>query len=472
MSHRPSSRFSSLAQQARLARRATAMLRLTLPTTLAFVRDRRRYIAFGPPRQVSEATHRQRAQTIKQHIETLGTAFIKLGQLVSTRPDLVPAVYIEEIAKLQDGITPLSGKAARRTLEAIYGARLEAVFDRFDDEALAAASLAQVHYAVWQGQDVAVKFVRPDIPAQMAVDLKIAGYVIRQLDRHFSNSLTRMLSTAIAEGSKGMAQELDLTTEMENIETLARILARREDVTVPLVYPEVSGPQVIVMEYCPGVKFTDVERLQAAGFDFDDLIARLVKLYAEMIFVAGVYHADPHPGNILVGDGGQLILLDYGMVCRLSREMRAAILDAVAAGMRGDRERLVDGLYETGIVAPGTNRRRLHAFIEEIIQLHRRGLDAQNRMLGVGLAIERTARELGLNLPAELVYVFRSLSLLEGMAAKLRPGWSLIEHGFEPMQEALAPQYVKSLLSREGLLNTAVDEIRRFLGHRTVRRFT
>jgi hypothetical protein len=93
-------------------------------------------------------------------------------------------------------------------------------------------------------------------------------------------------------------------------------------------------------------------------------------------------------------------------------------------------------------------------------------------MLGVGLAIERTARELGLNLPAELVYVFRSLSLLEGMAAKLRPGWSLIEHGFEPMQEALAPQYVKSLLSREGLLNTAVDEIRRFLGHRTVRRFT
>lgn len=448
------------------------MLRLTLPTTLAFVRDRRRYLAFGPPRPVSEATHRRRAQTIKRHIETLGTAFIKLGQLVSTRPDLVPAVYIEEIAKLQDGITPLPGKEARRTLEAIYGVRLEAVFDRFDDQALAAASLAQVHYAVWQGQDVVVKFVRPDIPAQMAVDLKIAGFVMRQLDRHFSNSLTRMLSTAIAEGSKGMAQELDLTNEMENLETMARILARRDDVTVPLIYPEVSGPQVLVMEYCPGVKFTDVERLRAAGFDFDDLIARLVKLYAEMIFVAGVYHADPHPGNILVGDGGQLILLDYGMVCRLSREMRDAILDAVVAGLRGDRERLVDGLYETGIVAEGTNRRRIHAFIEEIIRLHQRGLDAQNRMLGVGLAIERTARELGLNLPPELVYVFRSLSLLEGMASKLRPGWSLIEHGFEPMQEALAPQYVKSLLNSQGLLNTAVDEIRRFLGHRTVRRFT
>lgn len=448
------------------------MLRLTLPTTLAFVRDRRRYLAFGPPRSVSEETHRRRAQTIKRHIETLGTAFIKLGQLVSTRPDLVPAVYIEEIAKLQDGITPLPGKDARRTLEAIYGVRLEAVFDRFDDQALAAASLAQVHYAVWQGQDVVVKFVRPDIPAQMAVDLKIAGFVMRQLDRHFSNSLTRMLSTAIAEGSKGMALELDLTNEMENLETMARILARRDDVTVPLIYPEVSGPQVIVMEYCPGVKFTDVERLRAAGFDFDDLIARLVKLYAEMIFVAGVYHADPHPGNILVGDGGQLILLDYGMVCRLSREMRDAILDAVVAGLRGDRERLVDGLYETGIVAEGTNRRRIHAFIDEIIRLHQRGLDAQNRMLGVGLAIERTARELGLNLPPELVYVFRSLSLLEGMASKLRPGWSLIEHGFEPMQEALAPQYVKSLLNSQGLLNTAVDEIRRFLGHRTVRRFT
>lgn len=448
------------------------MLRLTLPTTLAFVRDRRRYLAFGPPRPVSEETHRRRAQTIKRHIETLGTAFIKLGQLVSTRPDLVPAVYIEEIAKLQDGITPLPGKDARRTLEAIYGVRLEAVFDRFDDQALAAASLAQVHYAVWQGQDVVVKFVRPDIPAQMAVDLKIAGFVMRQLDRHFSNSLTRMLSTAIAEGSKGMALELDLTNEMENLETMARILARRDDVTVPLIYPEVSGPQVIVMEYCPGVKFTDVERLRAAGFDFDDLIARLVKLYAEMIFVAGVYHADPHPGNILVGDGGQLILLDYGMVCRLSREMRDAILDAVVAGLRGDRERLVDGLYETGIVAEGTNRRRIHAFIDEIIRLHQRGLDAQNRMLGVGLAIERTARELGLNLPPELVYVFRSLSLLEGMASKLRPGWSLIEHGFEPMQEALAPQYVKSLLNSQGLLNTAVDEIRRFLGHRTVRRFT
>ncbi|MFQ3581423.1 MAG: AarF/UbiB family protein [Chloracidobacterium sp.] len=472
MSHRPSSRFASLVQQVHLARRATAMLRLALPTTLAFVRDQRRYLAFGAPRHVSEQIHRQRAQTIKQHIETLGTAFIKLGQLVSTRPDLVPAVYIEEIAKLQDGITPLPGREARRTLEAIYGTRLEAVFDRFDDQALAAASLAQVHYAVWQGQDVAVKFVRPDIPAQMAIDLKIAGFVMRQLDQRFSNSLTRMLSTAIAEGSKGMAQELDLTNEMENLETLARVLARREDVTVPLIYPEVSGSQVIVMEYCPGVKFTDVERLRAAGFDFDDLIARLVKLYAEMIFVAGVYHADPHPGNILVGDGGQLILLDYGMVCRLSRETRAIILDSVVAGLRGDRERLVDGLYETGIVSEGTNRRRIHAFIEEIIQLHQRGLNAQSRMLGVGLAIERTARELGLNLPPELVYVFRSLSLLEGMASKLRPGWSLIEHGFEPMQEALAPQYVKSLLNREGLLNTAVDEIRRFLGHRTVRRFT
>jgi ubiquinone biosynthesis protein len=448
------------------------MLRLTLPTTFQFVRDRKRYVFFGPARDVPDAEHLRRAQKVKHNIESLGTAFIKLGQLVSTRADLVPQVYIDEISKLQDGIRPLPGKQARRALEKIYGTKLENVFDKFDENAIAAASLAQVHYAVWKGKDVAVKFVRPDIPAQMAVDLKIAGFVIRQLNERFDNSLTNMLSTAISEGAKGMELELDLTNEMKNLTMMHRLLSRRGDVTVPQLYPEASRPKAIVMEYCPGVKVNETDRLRAAGFDFQNLIDRLVTLYAEMIFIEGVYHADPHPGNILVGDGAQLILLDYGMVCRLSSETRDVILNSVVAGLRGDRETLVDGLFSTGIVTPGTSRERIHQFIDEIVELHRGGLDTQSRLLGVGLAIERTARDLGLNLPGELVYVFRSLSLLEGMAAKLEPGWNLLEHGIEPMKEALAPHYIKNKLKQDGLLGTAMNELKRFFGHRTVKRFT
>jgi predicted unusual protein kinase regulating ubiquinone biosynthesis (AarF/ABC1/UbiB family) len=448
------------------------MLRLTLPVALSFLRDRKRFFFFGSARRVSPEEHLRRARRIKRNIEDLGTAFIKLGQIVSTRADLVPQAYLDEIAKLQDGIRPLSGKKARRALEKIYGVRLEEIFEKFDETAIAAASLAQVHYAVWNGNDVAVKFVRPDIPAQMDVDLKIAGFVIRQLNERFNNSLTNMLATAIAEGSKGMALELDLTNEQRNLESMYRLLARRRDVVVPRLYREPSRARAIVMEYCPGVKVTEAERLRAAGFDAQDIIDRLVKLYAEMIFIEGVYHADPHPGNIFIGDGAQLILLDYGMVCQLSKATRDIILNSVVAGLRGDRETLVDGLYAANIVKPGVDRAKVHAFIEEIADLHRNNLDTQSRLLGVGLAIERTARELDFNLPGELVYVFRSLSLLEGMASKLEPGWNLLEHGIEPMKEALAPQYMKSRLKENGIIGTALEEFRRFLGHRTVRRFT
>ncbi len=463
---------SSLRAKLVLAQRSTMMVWTMVPHILSFVRDQRRFLLFGGPRAISPDQHKKRAERIKHDIERMGTAYIKLGQLVSTRADLIPQVYVDEIAKLQDGIKPLPGKEARRALEEIYGKKLEEVFDRFDENAVGAASLAQVHYAVWQGRDVAVKFVRPDIPDQMAADLKIAGLVIRILNEKFDNSLTNMLATAISEGAKGMAVELDLTNEQKNLEMMGKLLEKRNDVTVPQLYPEASHAKAIVMEYCPGLKVTESERLRACGFDFRDVIERMVTLYSEMIFVQGIYHADPHPGNILIGDGAQIILLDYGMVCRLSKETRDVVLDSVVAGLRGDREKLVDGLYASRIVNPDTDRSKIHAFVEEIVQLHRQNLGTRSRLEQVGLLIERTARELRLNLPGELVYVFRSLTLLEGMATKMIPGWNLLEHGIEPMKTALASQYVQNQIETQGMLNMALDEFRRFIGHRTVRRFT
>lgn len=436
-----------------VAKRAAQVVTSAAPVVLDFWRDEQRYFLFGGGRQVPEAIHQRRARRIRDKIERLGVGFIKVGQVVSTRGDLLPKPYLDALRTLQDDIAPMPFDMVRETLERTYGQSLETVFETFEERPIATASIGQVHRAIHRGAAVVVKLVRPGIEHQIATDFRVATSILRFLDEQLvrfrqENSdvhvLTRLFSQIVTEVNHGLREEMDFTRERANAERLAALLEGNPEVVVPKTLPELCRANVLVLEFLPGIKVSDGEALRARGFDPLETVEKLVEIYLEMILVHGVYHADPHPGNVAIDERGRVILYDFGIVRTLSREIREGMVRMTLEGVAGNIAGVVDELYKMDIIDPNADRAIALRVGEKFREFHMRDMPTAERIELLGRHMRDSFGYVPLRMPKEMVYVFRVVSMLEGLGTCFKPGWNIMADAAPAVKRGVRKMMMKS----------------------------
>ncbi len=287
----------------------------------------------------------------------LGPTFIKLGQILSSRGDMFPQEYIDVMSELQDVVPPAPFYEIKKEIEEEYGKPIEKVFDYFDEKPIFSASLGQVHFAGLNGKRIVVKVLRPGIRKRVMLDIsavKSMRNIFRILmGREFEMMAERVLSTF----EKSVYDEMDYRKEANNLlEISGNLYSRENKLKIPGVYLDLVREKVLPMEYIPGIKITDVEKLKEKGFDLKELAERVVNVFTKMVIKDNVFHADPHPGNIYVSDDGSLILYDFGMVGRLDSKTRANLFMLYNALISKDPERIIDAMINLDALDPYEKR--------------------------------------------------------------------------------------------------------------------
>ncbi|RNJ25725.1 ABC1 kinase family protein [Halosegnis longus] len=405
-----------------------------LPLLVAYARDRKRFILFGSGRTVDTETRRRRAQSLLESLLTLGPTFIKLGQLLSTRPDVLPPEYIEEFEELQDRVPPAEWTDAKRVLEDDLGPVDEA-FDEFDTDAISGASLGQVHVAELNGEQVAVKIRRPGVESLVEADLWVISTLLPLLMRFVDDSRSFSMETLANEFSRVIRDEMDYRREREMLREIRANFEGDDRLRIPDVYEEQSTDRVLTMEYVPGTKINDIDSLDRLDVDRTRLAETLQRVYLQMIVDDGVFHADPHPGNLAVQDDGTLVFYDFGMSDRVDPFVQEKIIDFYVAIARQDTDAVLDTLVSMGTLSPDADREVMSEVMELAIA-DARGEDIeQYRVQQIVTQIEDTLYEFPLRLPPNLALVLRVATVVEGVCVTLDPEFDFITVATEYLGE-------------------------------------
>ena len=430
---------------------------ILLKNGLGFVVERLELGRFLPGwRRRSAETDRRMArlsvpERVRRTLEELGPTYIKLGQLLSTRPDLLPPEYIQQLSLLLDAAPPVPPEDLRRVLEAELGQPAEALFAAFEWEPIASASIGQVHRAVLRdGQRVVVKVQRPGVERAIEADLDL---LLRQLRFVESRSATLReygLSKVLEEFAYALREELDYTVEGRNADALRQNLSREPQARVPRIFWEHTTRRVITMEDIGGIKLSEVERLRAEGYDLPAVAELVVRLYMKQVFDDGCFHGDPHPANILVC-GDRIGVVDFGMVGHLSDGTRSNLRDLLMAVVAQDVEGMVRSIRRMGAMAPHVDLYALSRDLERLLWRYY-GLALEDVPIADFLGDVFTAAFRNrIHLPGELAVLARTVLLLEGVAQSLDPSFSLVEVARPFVARMLAERYSPAHLSRRGM---------------------
>jgi len=370
-----------------------------------------------------ELQHQRSANRILETAISLGGALIKACQFASTRPDLLPAVYIRTLAPLQDRMPPRSWSEIEKAITRELGQRPTDVFAEIEREPVAAASIAQVHRArLHDGREVAVKVQYPDIENLVATDLAVLEQIVKAIARL---APAIQLQPIVDYLNETLPLELDFTHEAESMTSLRTALAHRADALVPAVMPDLSTEHLIVMEYIHGIKITDREALEQAGISPHEVAWLLNDLYADQMLHLGILHADPHPGNLLVQPGPRLVLLDHGLTVSLAPSLVDSLRQLVQALTSGDFGGVSGALAEAGLRLDGevdiTTLLNLVGVLLGKDQPGESGEDVD--AVDVGMQI---GKSIG-TIPTDLLLVGRTLGLLDGITKQLDPGMDTLE---------------------------------------------
>lgn len=397
-----------------------------VPFLVGFLRDRRRFVIIGRPATRTSAHHESRAERLARAIAGLGPTFIKLAQVFSARADLIPQPYFSAIGTLQDQVPPIPGDGARRVIETELGKPIEDVFDSFEPEPIAAASLGQVHRAVLRGRQVAVKVLRPDVASTVAVDIDLSFRLLFWLNILFPNHHVRGITNVVREFSVRVREEMDYRSEAANMARFHRLLADAEGVRAPEVVGNLTTRRVLVMEHLEGTKVDQLAGRFASGeLEFESVMHRLTGLYLRMMMLDGFLHADPHPGNLLVAADGTIIVLDWGMVLDVPRQTRDTILSIALNVEREDLDGVISGMYGLGMISPEVSRGEVREAAIEIMQIMEKARTSSlDRVREIVQEIWDTFYTWPLLLPQELVYFFRAAVLLEAIGFRYDPGFN------------------------------------------------
>ena len=425
-----------------------------LPLLLAYLRDRNRFLFFGRGREVNSEERRRRAQSLLQTLLTLGPTFIKLGQLLSTRPDVLPPEYVEELEELQDRVPPADWVAAREIVEEDLGP-IDARFSEFDTEAISGASLGQVYRAETADGEVAVKVRRPGVQELVQADLRVIRWSLPILMYFVDESRAFSLETLADEFDRTINQEMDYEREARMLEEIRANFADDDAIRIPSVDESRSTERVLTMEYVPGTKITDLDGLNERQIDGSALAETLQRAYLQMIIEDGVFHADPHPGNLAVQDDGTLVFYDFGMSGYVDPFIQDRIVDFYIAVANQDIQAILDTLVEMGTLSPDADRQVMGDVLELAIA-DARGEDIeQYRVQQIVQQVEDTIYDFPFRLPANLALVLRVATVVEGVCVTLDEDFDFIdvattylrEQGF---LEDTVRQYVEDRASEAG----------------------
>jgi len=397
-----------------------------LPLLVAYARDRNRFLLFGRSREVDSATRRERAASLLDSTLTLGPTFIKLGQLLSTRPDVLPAEYIIEFSKLQDEVPPAPWAEAEAVLTDDLGS-IEERFDTFEREAISGASLGQVYRGEIEGEAVAVKVRRPGIEELVNADLKVIRWSVPLLMRFIGEARSFSLENLADEFAKTIREEMDYDRERRMLQEIRGNFENNRDVSIPAVIESHSTPRVLTMEYVPGTKITRIEELDAIGIDRTRLAETLQRIYLQMIIDDGVFHADPHPGNLAVQSDGTLVFYDFGMSGRVDAYVQDRIVDFYIGIANQDIDAILDSLIAMGTLSPTADREVMGNVMELAIEDVRGEEIEQYRVQEVIDQVENTIYDFPLRLPSNLALVLRVATVVEGVCVTLDPEFDFIE---------------------------------------------
>ena len=383
------------------------------PSVIALRKDRRNWVK-SEGKNVDVEKYRKNARRVLNTFISLGPVYIKLGQWLSSRADILPKPYMEELAKLQDDVPPAPFEKIKPIIENELGPITEK-FDSLDQNALSGASLGQVYRAKIRNQEVVIKVKRPGIEKVVEQDLKVLKKILpialKFVDPNLRFSARGMLTQFI----ETIHEEMDYTQESSNLKKIKKNIAHHKNVIVPSVYDDYSTKSVLTMEYVPGIKITNIEALDAKGIDRKKLVIDVHKVFFTMLLRNSIFHADPHPGNISVADDGSLILYDYGMVGRIDESTRLRLVRLYLALIEKDPSRTVNAMDDLGMLTPDYNRK----VIEKAIELSIRAMHGQKPdEMEVEALLEfanKTMSKFPFMLPKHLALYMRMTSIIEGI---------------------------------------------------------
>jgi predicted unusual protein kinase regulating ubiquinone biosynthesis (AarF/ABC1/UbiB family) len=394
------------------------------PLVASFVRDFHRWLWFGGPVARTRAFHEQRAARLVATVASLGPAFVKMAQIVGSRADLIPEPYLAALGTLHDQVPPVPIARVRTIVESEYGQSVESLFETFDWTPLAAASLGQVHRARYDGEEVVVKVLRPNVERVMADDLRAAEALFAFAERRWGQGAAaghfRGLHNVLREFGGRVWEEMDFRREAAYAQETRANFASRAGVKVPRVIAPLVRQRALVLEYMPGVRIDRLQDRVAQGrLDAQDLVRHVIELYMQMMLVDGLFHADPHPGNLLVQDDGTIVVLDFGMVVRVDRTLRRRLARTAFAGIQRDTDGLIAGFYELGVLEPQADPAVARQLVEALLEIaHTQQTTTLDRMQLVAERVMATLYGFPVTLPSDLVYFARTAALIEGLGTR------------------------------------------------------
>jgi ubiquinone biosynthesis protein len=400
--------------------------------------------------QAAEIAHLEPQQRARLALEQLGPTFVKLGQMLSTREDLLPSTWTDELNRLYSDVAPVPFDDLLPQIEQALGRSPFEVFAKVEREPYAAASIAQIHRATLaSGTPVILKIRRPGIAAKVAADLRILEQLAHLAEQEIPELRRYRPVDVVGQLRRSLERELDLAVEARSTERFARNFADDLGVLVPRVYWEWTSSSMNVQEHIEGIRGDDLQAIDSAGLDRKALAARGVDTMLKMILVDGFFQADPHPGNVMWLPGNRIALIDFGMVGRLSPARRSQIVDLLAGFVHHDEETMLEVLLDwRGNDA--VNEARLAADLGELAFDYS---DAQLKDLKIGTLLHRVSailREHSIVLPTDLALLFKALITLEGFGRRYDPEFRLIDRAEPFLNRAISERYQPADALRRG----------------------
>jgi predicted unusual protein kinase regulating ubiquinone biosynthesis (AarF/ABC1/UbiB family) len=402
----------------------------------------------------------KRATQIRNLLTKLGPAYIKIGQALSTRPDLVPPQFLEELAQLQDNIPAFSNEVAYQFIEEELGDRPEAIYAEISDLPIAAASLGQVYKGkLWSGETVAIKVQRPGLADSIALDLHVMRTLCIWLQANFKQIRSNLVSI-VDEFAERIFEEMDYENEGRNAEKFAELYGGMQDIYVPSIYWQYTGRRVLTMEWITGTKLTNLEAVAAQGLNATYLVEVGVQCSLRQLLEHGFFHADPHPGNLLAMPDGKLAYLDFGMMSQVKPYQRYGLVEAIVHLVNRDFDGLGRDFIKLEFLTPDTD---LRPIIPAISQVFNSSLGAAGTNIAdmdfksVTDQLSGVMYEFPFQVPAYYALILRSLATLEGIAISVDPDFKVLAKAYPYVAKRLltdpAPDLrnsLKELLFKDG----------------------